>query len=106
MRRRFFLSYLLSGLAAKPAFALDRSFPDNVKRGRMTAAPWPQIVIDGKTRQLSPGAQVRNQDNLIEMPGELRGANLPVNYTETDQGEIHRVWVLTPAEADKPLPKK
>ncbi len=106
MRRRIFLSCLLSGLATAPAFALERPFPDDVKRGRMTAAPWPQIIIDGTPRRLSPGAQVRNQENLIEMPDALRGANLPINYTETEQGEIHRVWILTPAEADKPLPKK
>src|SRR5690606_34838147 len=106
MRRRIFLSCLFYGALAAPAFALERRFPDNVKRGRMTTAPWPRIIIDGQPRQLSPGAQVRNRNNLIEMPDALRGADLPINYTETEQGEIHRVWILTPAEAEQPLPKQ
>jgi len=106
MWRRSFLMFLFCAAVAAPAAALERTFPENVKRGRMTPAPWPQILIDGKPRQLSPGAQVRNQHNLIEVPSALHGSDLPVNYTETEQGEIHRVWILTPAEAGRPLPKQ
>jgi hypothetical protein len=29
-----------------------------------------------------------------------------VNYTENPQGDIDRVWILTPAEASAPLPKQ
>lgn len=65
----------------------------------MTPAPYPEIVIEGKMRYLSAGARIWNEDNLIQMPASLRGSNLVVNYTENDQGEIDRVWILTTEEA-------
>lgn len=72
----------------------------------MSPAPYPQIEIEGKTRRLSPGARIWNEDNLIQMPASLRGSNFVVNYTENDQGEIDRVWILTADEARQPLAKQ
>jgi len=86
--------------------AFERPFPAPTKRGKMTPAPHPDIVIDGKLRQLSPGGRIWNQNNLIEMPASLRGSDLVVNYTENDQGEIDRVWILTPEEARQPVAKQ
>ena len=40
------------------------------------------------------------------MPVTLRGREFTVNYTENPQGDIDRVWILTPAEASAPLPKQ
>lgn len=93
-------------MAALPAAALDRPFPAPTKRGKMTPAAHPAIVIDGKTRQLSPGARIWNENNLIEMPAALRGSDLMVNYTENDQGDIDRVWILTPEEAREPVARQ
>jgi hypothetical protein len=92
-------------LIALPALAFERPFPPNAKRGAMTPAAWPTVVIDGKNRQLSPGARIWNRDNLIEMPAALRGSGLAVNYTETGQGDIDQVWILTTEEASRALPK-
>jgi hypothetical protein len=103
MWRRPFLIIFLSAANTLPAFALDRPFPASTKRGEMTPALHPAIVIEGKTRQLSPGARIWNEDNLIQMPASLRGTNFVVNYTENEQGEIDRVWILTPDEARRPL---
>ncbi len=69
----------------------------------MSPAPYPQIVIEGRTRQLSPGARIWNEDNLIQMPASLRGSDLVVNYTEDAQGDIDRVWILTADEARQPI---
>lgn len=107
-RRPFLIGYLflISALASLPAAAFERPFPAPTKRGKMTPAAHPAIVIDGKARQLSPGARIWNENNLIEMPAALRGSELIVNYTENEQGDIDRVWILTPEEAREPVAKQ
>ncbi|MGB6055601.1 MAG: hypothetical protein WBG17_10210, partial [Burkholderiaceae bacterium] len=75
-------------------------------RGAMTPAPWPAIVIDGRTAALAAGARIWNQDNLIEMPAALRGSGIPVNYTVNEQGEVDRVWILTADEIRVPAPNQ
>ncbi|RZI41779.1 hypothetical protein EGT07_16905 [Herbaspirillum sp. HC18] len=106
MWRRAFLIIFLSVAAMSQASADDRPFPAPTKRGKMSPAPFPEIVIDGKLRRLSPGARIWNQDNLIEMATAIRGSDLVVNYTENFQGDIDRVWILTPEEANKPVAKQ
>jgi len=95
---------LLFGALSAQAF--ERPFPPGAKRGTMTPAIYPAIVIDDKTRALAAGARIWNQDNLIEMPASLRGSNIIVNYTQNDQGEIDRVWILNAAEAAASAPGK
>lgn len=70
----------------------------------MTPAIYPAIIVDGQQRELSPGAQIFNANNTIEMPNSLRGSNIVVNFTENNQRQIHRIWMLSPQEASKPLP--
>ncbi len=92
-------------VAAMSAQAFDRPFPPTVKRGVMTPANYPAIIINEKMRKLTPGARIWSQNNTIEMPASLRGSKLPVNYTEINSGEIDRVWILTADEAKRTLPK-
>jgi hypothetical protein len=103
MRLRPFIIGFTVAIAALPALAGDRPFPQNARRGTMTPANYPEIVIDGQSRQLAPGARIWNTDNLIEMPAALRGSDLAVNYTEDPQGAVDRVWILSPEEASEPL---
>lgn len=105
MWSRHFLVFLLSAGVSFAATAFERPFPPNAKRGKMTPAPYPVIVINGKDRTLSAGARIWNQDNLIEMPAALRGSGIPVNYTEDGQGDIDRIWMLTDEEAASSSPK-
>lgn len=104
MWRRPFLIVLLSIITAFPAWAFERPFPQNVKRGTMSPAAYPEIMINGQPRHLSAGARIWNRKNLIEMPAYLQGSDMPVNYTENSQGDIDRVWILTDDEASRPLP--
>lgn len=106
MRSPLFLIVFLSAIVALPAAAFERPFPPSAKRGAMAPAAYPAIVIDGKTRSLASGARIWNQENLIEMPASLRGNNFPVNYTEDEQGNIDRVWILTQEEERRPAPNK
>lgn len=97
---RFLTGLLLAALAFS-AGAFERPFPASAKRGTMSPAPHPQIVIDGKTRNLSAAARIWNSDNLIEMPASLRGSDFKVNYTEDNQRDIDRVWILNADEASQ-----
>lgn len=103
MWRRPFLIVFLSLSTTLTAQAADRPFPQNAKRGTMSPANYPELVIDGKLRPLAPGARIWNQDNFIELPASLRGTDLPVNYTENADGQIDRVWILSEEEARQPL---
>jgi hypothetical protein len=105
MRSRGFLTFLLAVFFAMPALAFERPFPPAAKRGTMSPARHPEIMIDGNKRSLSPGARIWNQDNLIEVPAALRSGDFVVNYTEDDLGAIDRIWILTRDEASKTLPK-
>jgi hypothetical protein len=104
--RSLFMAAGFAALMTSSALAFDRPFPSIAKRGEMTPAAHPQIVINGKQRVLSPGARIWNSDNLIEMPASLRDGRYVVNYTEDDGGAIDRVWMLTRDEARQPPPNK
>ncbi|MEO8408182.1 MAG: hypothetical protein ABI476_07120 [Oxalobacteraceae bacterium] len=104
MQSKHFLSAFLLATFACSAAAYERPFPSNAKRGTMTPAIYPVIIIDGNERLLLQGAQIFNADNRIEMPASLRGSNIVVNFTENNRSQIHRVWLLSPQEASKPLP--
>jgi hypothetical protein len=90
--------------AAAPAWAFERPFPQIAKRGELSMEDYPVVMIDGKTRRLSAGAWIRNQNNTIDMPVSLRGHRYTVNYTENALAEIDRVWILSPQEASRPPP--
>lgn len=88
------------------AYAFERPFPQNAKRGTLSVKDYPSIEMNGKERRLSVGAWIKNANNTIDMPITLRGREFTVNYTENMQGEIDRVWILSPEEAKKPAPSK
>lgn len=94
------LAATLALLTALPAWA-DRPFPASARRGLMTPAYAPDILIDGKTRRLAPSARIFNQDNLITMPASLRGRDIVVKYEEDRDGLIVNVWILTPEESSR-----
>lgn len=91
---------------ATAAFAQLRSIPDDAKRGQLRYVREMVIEIDGDRAQLSPGAQVRNVDNRIVLPGSLPQDALLVKYITDTAGHVHRVWILSPEEAAKPDKKK
>ncbi|MTW10464.1 hypothetical protein GM658_07590 [Pseudoduganella eburnea] len=108
MNKRHFLLALAATIAF-PALAQEagrepRPFPPNAKRGRMTLGYAPDIIIDGKLRQLSPAARIVSEDNLSVVPGSLSEKDIPVIYTEDMNGNIDRVWILTPEEANMKAP--
>ncbi len=105
MRIHHLLISCILGLATLSAHAFERPFPANVKRGEMTPGNYPRIFINDKPRLLSPGARIWNESNTIDMPSSLRGTDIVVNYTENNDGDIDRVWILTKEEAKRLVPK-
>lgn len=87
---------------ALPAQAqLARNFPGDALRGDFTVVQPPAVLLNGKPAQLSPGARIRGQNNLIELSGNLLGQRLLVHYTLHDDGQLKDVWILRPDEAAK-----
>tara|TARA_R110001599_G_scaffold353676_1_gene595135 strand:- start:175045 stop:175416 length:372 start_codon:yes stop_codon:yes gene_type:complete len=102
--KRLLLSCVLA-MTTLTALAFERPFPPGTKRGTMTPAAYPNIVINDKNRTLSPGARIWNQRNTIDMPASIRGEDMVVHYTENQAGQIDRVWILTAQEIARPAPK-
>lgn len=98
------LMSMVSYAADRPA--VNRPMPGNAKMGEISSSANRTIEIDGKVRQLTAGAQIRNQQNTLIQPqtlvsvlnGPLADVDVPILYTENNQGQIHRIWILTSEE--------
>ncbi len=78
---------------------MRREVPANVKRAEMKIGLPPQITLDGQADRLSPGARIRNTQNLMVLSGSLVGQDLPVVYRRDAAGMVHEVWILSAEEA-------
>lgn len=86
-----------------PAAAIDRTFPQTSLRGSMTITAYPAIVINKANLRLSPGSRIWGQNNLTQIPVSLGDSSYLVNYTKNGDGDVDRVWILTPDEASQPV---
>jgi hypothetical protein len=102
MRVSFVLLSLLFGLTAT-SHAVERPLPTDGKVGRLSVSEQRQFLIDGDAHQLTAGAQIRTAQNTLIQPQtlipKLTGLKAYVLYTENNQGQVHRMWLLTPQEA-------
>jgi hypothetical protein len=87
--------------SAAAQIELPRNFPADALRGDLTVGMPPEVMLNGRPAQLSPGVRIRAQNNLIEMSGNLAGQRLLVHYTLDMNGMLKDVWVLRPEEAAK-----
>jgi hypothetical protein len=95
-----FAAALMALLVAASAWAQLRTIPTSAERGVMSHVSGMLVSLNGERVQLATGAQIRDPSNRIILP-ESR-----VKYTLDLQGQVHRVWILTPAEAAQPDIKK
>lgn len=107
--RKIPVSLLLLSLAGAPApgaaAASVRAFPEDARKTTMTFAAAGTVLVEDQPASLSPGAQIRNVYNRIVLPSHIRGEyRVRVKYDK--QGQVHRVWILTPEEAAVPDPKR
>jgi hypothetical protein len=78
---------------------MGRAFPRTALRATLVVTAPPEVLLDGKATRLSPGARIRDANNMLVMSGNLVGQRLLVNFTLENNGLVHEVWVLTPTEA-------
>ena len=106
MYRCALTAVLAVGIQAPVSAQVQRAFPQNTLRGAMVFGDYPQVMLNGRGTQLSPGSRVRNQDNLIVMAASLSGAKWLVHYTlDVGGAQVRDVWILRPDEAAiKPWP--
>ena len=97
---------VLAGLLltfAVTAFAqgIRREAPKDVVLAKMTVNLPPQITLDGKPDQLSPGSRIRDLNNMVVLSGGLSGKTVPVVYRRDAAGLVHEAWILTDEEYTK-----
>jgi hypothetical protein len=90
----------LSTLLSLPAFA-QRVFEANVLRGELVLQEGQSALLNGKAAQLAPGARIRNEQNLVQLTGQIQGKKFLVHYTVNGFGQVQNVWILTADEAIK-----
>jgi hypothetical protein len=103
---RLALFVLLAFFTALAAAQL-RTVPPEAKRGTMSHLQDMIVQLDGKQQRLSPGAQIRDTSNRLVLPVALPPKS-DVKYLLDGVGNVHRVWILSPAEsaqADREKPK-
>lgn len=85
--------------AATAQVVQPRSFSAQTLRGTLQVTQPPEVLLNGQPARLSPGSRIRGTNNLLIMSGAIVGEQLLVHYTLDGLGNVHLVWVLTPAEA-------
>jgi hypothetical protein len=104
MHRCVFASLVLA--VSLPALSqVQRNFPSNALRGELIVTQPPDVLLNGRTARLAPGARIRGEENMLQLSGSLVGQKLVVNYTIEGTGLVKDVWILHAAErARKPWP--
>ena len=88
------------GFVSAGVHAQLRSIPAEAKRGEIRHVQDTIVSINGARQRLAPGAQIRDRANRLVVPTAVP-AGAQVKYLVDAQGQVHRVWILTPAEAAK-----
>jgi hypothetical protein len=99
---RLLMIFLLATLAFS-AMAVERDFPATTLRGKMIITDYPNVTMSGNALRLSPGSRIWNTQQLTQIPSSLGSDTYRVNYTLNMQGDIDRVWILTPDEAHQKI---
>lgn len=85
-------------LSITPTLA-QRILPAEAKKGSLTMIEYPMVMLDEEPARLAPGAIIRNEQNLIVVPGALPPeVEFKVRYFVDTNGELSRIWILTQEE--------
>ena len=97
---------LLPALLVAPVVAQTRNppIPEDSRRGVIRHVEQMAVIVDGKLMQLAAGAQIRDRQNLIIVPVGIPREGAWADYILRGDGQIFRVWLLTPDELARPKP--
>jgi hypothetical protein len=98
---------LLVLLWAVPVLAQTRPspIPQDSRRGYIRHVQEMAVIVDDKAMQLAAGAIIRDQQNLIIVPVTIPREGAWAAYNLDRDGQIFRVWLLTPDELARPRPE-
>jgi hypothetical protein len=98
------LALIVTSLAvAVWAQSIARTIPSEARRGELTHVMQSVVSVNGQQMKLAPGALIYAQNNLTIVPSEVPRNSL-VEYTLDRNGDLYKVWILTPAEAARENP--
>jgi hypothetical protein len=94
-------------LGCLPVLAqVQRQFPRTALRGEAVFGQPPEVRLNAELWRLSPGARIRDLNNMLVLSGALVGSRHIVNYTIEAPGQIKDVWLLRADEiANEPWPR-
>ena len=105
MNRWIRTALLILSLAATAAVAqitTERGAPLGVKPAVIAVSATPPIIqVDGKDDRFSPGARIRDRQNLLVLTGSLAGKSIYTVYKRDSAGLVHDVWLLNEEEFRK-----
>ncbi|MCC2634716.1 MAG: hypothetical protein K0S48_2602 [Ramlibacter sp.] len=82
--------------------SLRREAPRDVKPAVITVSATPPIIlVDGVADRFSPGARIRDRNNMLVLTGQLAGKTLYTVYRRDASGMVHEVWLLNQEEYAK-----
>ncbi len=102
---RILLATAVFALATTAAQAQFRTIPAEAKRATLSHVQGMTVEIDGRRTQLAAGAQIRDGRNLIVLPTAVP-PGVRIKYLADAQGQVARIWILSPQEEAQPDPKK
>jgi len=76
--------------------------PENSRLGYIRHVEEMAVTVDDKAMQLAAGAIIRDQQNLIIVPVTIPREGAWAAYNLNRDGQIFRVWLLTPKELTRP----
>jgi hypothetical protein len=102
--RAAYLALLPVLLGAVPVLAQTRPspIPQDSSRGYIRHIEEMAVTVDDKAMQLAAGAIIRDQQNLIIVPVTIPREGAWAAYNLDRDGQILRVWLLTPNELARP----
>ena len=87
---------------AVPAQTRPSPIPQDSRRGYIRHVQAMAVTVDDKAMELAAGAIIRNQQNLIIVPVTIPREGAWAAYNLNRDGQIFRVWLLTPDELARP----
>jgi hypothetical protein len=85
---------------------VTRVIPDDTRRATISHLQDMYVSVDGTPALLSPGALIRDRNNLIIVPSALPREGALAEYAVDAGGQINRVWLLTSEEAARDKPRR
>ncbi len=87
------------------AQARPSPIPQDSRQGYIRHVEEMAVTVDDKAMQLAAGAVIRDQQNLIIVPVTIPRGGAWAAYKLDRDGQIFRVWLLTPDELARPSPE-